>query len=77
LVVPTLPKANPVVESESVIKGTEVTKGETKYFVDNGVVTDENGEVITNSITTKPILDLAYIRDGYIGKFGPTFVKDH
>jgi len=71
--VKSLPKTNPVVESESVIKGTKVTKGGTDYFVDNGVVTDSNGEVITSKIVTKPILDLAYIRDGVNGKFGTDF----
>lgn len=67
---------NPVVKQESVIQGTPIAyKGE-NYTVDNGTVYDTQGKVV-NNIQTKVVLDLAYIKDGVNGKFGPDFVKDH
>jgi len=74
---PTPLKPKPVVESESVIKGTEVTYKGDKYFVDNGFVVDEDNNLIMSAVKIKPIVDLAYIRDGVAGKFGPTFIQDH
>lgn len=76
MVVHELPKSNPVVESESVIKGTKVNYKGDDFFVDNGVVTNSNGGVV-KGITVEPIRNLAYIRDGMNGKFGTDFEKNH
>jgi len=46
------------------------------YYVDKDIIRDENGKVQKPGIVNT-ILDLAYIKDGVNGKFGPDFIKNH
>lgn len=66
----------PVSGVERTIPGTPISYKGTQYYVNDGVPVTEDGKKATPGVWNT-LLDLAYIKDGESGKFGPTFRKDH